>query len=101
MCQSSKETVEVLQGEHKGDEKKLREICARSRRTIGLTPVEPFMLEIQKRSYGAKTEEEAMVMEVKNYLKCEMKVRPSVILIPLMRCFLVAVCHIVAQYLED
>ena len=30
-------------------------------------------------SYGAKDIEEAMLMEVKNYLKCEMKVKPSVV----------------------
>ena len=46
---------------------------------IGLSPIEPIMLDIQMRSYGAKTKEEAMLMEVKNFLKCELKVRPSVI----------------------
>ena len=28
------------------------------------------------RSYGAKDLEEAMLMEVKSYLKCEMKIKP-------------------------
>ena len=37
------------------------------------------MLELQKRSYGAKTTEEAMMMEVKSFFKCEMKILPSVI----------------------
>ena len=31
------------------------------------------------RSYGGKNMEEAMLMEVKSFLKCEMKVMPSVI----------------------
>ena len=58
-------------------EKRIGDICADARRVIGLTPIEPRMLELQKRCYGAKSEEEAMMMEVKSYLKCEMKVRPS------------------------
>jgi hypothetical protein len=36
------------------------------------------MLEIQMNSFGAK-DKLAMLMEVKNYLKCEMQVKPSVI----------------------
>ena len=43
---------------------------------IGFQPIEPRMLEIQKVPYGAKNTEEAMLMEIKSYLKCEMKVRP-------------------------
>ena len=37
------------------------------------------MLDIQIRSYGAKNFDEAMVMEIKSYLKCELKMLPSVI----------------------
>ena len=40
---------------------------------------EPRMLEMQMQSYGAKDIEEAKLMEVKSYLKCEMKMLPSVI----------------------
>ena len=57
----------------------VKEMCATARRIIGLTPVEPFILELQMRSYGDKTMEGAMLLEAKNYLKFEMKVRPSVI----------------------
>jgi predicted DNA-binding protein (MmcQ/YjbR family) len=57
----------------------IEEICSDARRVIGFTPIEPRMLEIQMQSYGAKDIQEAMQMEVKNYLKCEMKVKPSVI----------------------
>ena len=35
------------------------------------------MLDLQIQSYGAKNMEEAMLMEIKSYLKCEMKVQPS------------------------
>ena len=57
----------------------IQQICSNARRVIGLAPIEPRMLEIQIQSYGAKDIQEAMLMEVKNYLKCEMKVKPSVI----------------------
>ena len=52
------------------------DICARARRIIGFTPIEPRMIELQKTAYGAKDTQEAMLMEVKSYLKCEMKVKP-------------------------
>ena len=58
---------------------RVRKICSNARRVIGLTPIEPRMLEIQMKSYGAKDIQQAMVMEVKNYLKCEMKVKQSVV----------------------
>ena len=58
---------------------KVKQICSNARKVIGLTPIEPRMLEIQMQSYGAKDIQEAMLMEVKNYLKCEMKVKPSVV----------------------
>ena len=35
------------------------------------------MLQLQMKSYSAKNMNEAMLMEVKSYLKCEMKERPS------------------------
>ena len=35
------------------------------------------MLELQKQSFGAKSEEEAMMMEIQSYWKCEMKIKPS------------------------
>ena len=54
-------------------------LCASARRVIGFSPIEPRMLEIQLNSYGARDREEAMLMEVKSYLKCEMKMMPSVI----------------------
>ena len=57
--------------------KRVKGICGKSRRILGFTPIEPRMLEIQMQSYGAKNIEEAMLMEVKSYWKCEMKVRPS------------------------
>ena len=53
------------------------DICRKARRIIGFTPIEPRMIEIQKSAYGAKDTEEAMLMEIKSYLKCEMKVKPS------------------------
>ena len=59
------------------EEEEIQLMCADARRVIGLTPIEPRMLELQMQSYGAKDMEEAMMMEVKSYLKCEMKVRPS------------------------
>ena len=55
----------------------VRELCASARRVIGFTPIEPRMLELQIRSYGARNTEEAMLMEIKSYLKCEMKILPS------------------------
>jgi hypothetical protein len=53
------------------------ELCESGRRVVGFSPIEPRMLEMQIRSFGAKNMEEAMLMEIKSYLKCEMKVRPS------------------------
>ena len=52
-------------------------ICAAARRVVGLTPIELRMLDIQMQSYGAQNKQEAMLMEVKNYLKCVMKLLPS------------------------
>ena len=52
-------------------------LCASARRVIGFTPIEPKMLEIQMTSYGAKDIEEAKIMEIKSYLKCELKMLPS------------------------
>ena len=59
-----------------GSEARILDICARARRIIGFTPIEPRMIEMQKTAYGAKDTEEAMLMEIKSYLKCEMKVKP-------------------------
>ena len=53
------------------------DLCAKARKVIGFSPIEPRMLDIQMNSYGAKYLEEAKLMEVKTYLKCEMKVPPS------------------------
>ena len=58
-------------------EGEIKQMCADARRVIGLTPISPRMLELQVNSYGARDKEEAMLMEVKSFLKCEMKVRPS------------------------
>ena len=52
-------------------------MCADARRVIGLTPIDQRMLELQMQSFGARDKEEAMLMEVKSFLKCEMKVKPS------------------------
>ena len=57
--------------------KKVQELCASARKVIGFTPIEPRMLEMQIRSYGAKDHIEAMEMEVKSYMKCEMKMYPT------------------------
>ena len=65
------------QGEANEDYRKVLDICSKARRIIGFTPIEPRMLDIQMNSYGAKTMEEAMFMEIQSYLKCEMKVKPS------------------------
>ena len=55
----------------------VEKMCEAGRKVIGFSPIEPRMLDIQIQSYGAKNQEEAMLMEKKSYLKCEMKVRPS------------------------
>ena len=57
--------------------RQVQDLCADARKVIGLTPIEPRMLQIQIESYGAKDHDEAMIMEVKSYLKCEMKMYPS------------------------
>ena len=59
------------------EQEQVLDICSKARRIVGFKPIEPRMLDIQMKSYGAKNIEEAMLMEVKSYLKCEMKVRPS------------------------
>ena len=68
----------VHQQDRAGDHSKnVFDICNQARRTIGFTPIEPRMLELQMQSFGAKTMEEAKLMEIQSYLKCEMKVQPS------------------------
>jgi hypothetical protein len=68
----------VHQQDRAGDHSKnVFDICDQARRTIGFTPIEPRMLELQMQSFGAKTMEEAKLMEFQSYLKCEMKVQPS------------------------
>ena len=57
----------------------IMEICSAARKVIGFTPIEPRMLELQMKCYGANDLEEAKLMEIKSYLKCELKVPPSVI----------------------
>ena len=57
--------------------RRTEEMCAAGRKVVGFTPIEPRMLDLQIQSYGARNMEEAMLMEVKSYLKCEMKVQPS------------------------
>ena len=54
-------------------------ICAAARRVVGLTPISPRMLDIQQQSYGAQNFQEAMFLEVKSYLKCELRIPSSVI----------------------
>ena len=69
--------IESRRQEADYDNRRVEEICAAGRRVIGFTPIEPRMLELQIKSFGARNQEEAMLMEIKSYLKCEMKVRPS------------------------
>ena len=75
--------VEKVKGKGPGEAEvsdnmeRIKEICAAARKVIGFTPIEPKMLELQTRCYGAKNKEEAMLMEIKSYIKCEMKVLPS------------------------
>ena len=52
-------------------------LCNSARKVIGFTPIEPRMLQIQMENYGARDLEEAKLMEIKSYLKCEMKMLPS------------------------
>ena len=51
------------------------EMCTAARRVIGFLPIEPRMLDMQVKSFGARSMEEAKVMEIKSYLKCEMKMK--------------------------
>ena len=69
-------TGEQIQ-ENRGVYSEKQKLCQLSRKIVGFTPIVPRMLEIQMQSYGAKDLEEAMKMEVKSYLKCEMKMLPS------------------------
>ena len=57
--------------------RKVQDLCADARKVVGFTPIEPRMLELQMNSYGAENLDQAMHMEVKSYLKCEMKMYPS------------------------
>ena len=54
-----------------------RDMCAADRKVVGFSPIEPRMLKLQMECYGAKDVGEAMLMEIKSYLKSEMKVPPS------------------------
>ena len=55
----------------------VEEMCAAGRKVIGFSPTEPRMIDLQIKGYGARSQEEAMLMEIKSYLICEMKVKPS------------------------
>ena len=55
----------------------VEELCASARRVIGFSPIESRMLDMQMVNYGAKDIEEAKLMEIKSYLKCELKLPPS------------------------
>ena len=46
--------------------RQVEELCASARKVIGLTPIEPRMLELQIQSFGAKDQEQAMQMEVES-----------------------------------
>ena len=52
---------------------------AAARKIVGFSPIEPRMIDIQIKSYGARDLEEAKIMEIKSYLKCEMKILSSII----------------------
>ena len=58
---------------------RMQNLCSGARKVIGFSPIEPRMLDIQMNSYGAKDLQEAMLFEVKSYLKCELKISPSAI----------------------
>ena len=60
-----------------GDSTARQDMCSSARKVVGFTPIKPRMLQLQMQSYGAKDLEEAKVMEIKSYLMCEMKMRPS------------------------
>ena len=55
----------------------IRDMCAAARKVVGFSPIEPKMLKIQMEGFGAKDLQEAMLMEIKLYLKCEMEMPPS------------------------
>ena len=64
------DTTDNTDSEHAN---KVRELCADARKVVGFTPIEPRMLELQMTSYNAKDQDEAMMMEIRSYLNCEMK----------------------------
>ena len=68
---------EGMRGHRDNGDSKVMGLCSSARKVIGLYPIEPRMLEIQMESYGAKDMEEAKMMEVKSYLKCELRMLPS------------------------
>ena len=55
----------------------IRDMCAAARKVVGFSPIEPKMLKIQMEGFGAKDLQEAVLMEIKLYLKCEMEMPPS------------------------
>ena len=55
----------------------LEELCASARKVIGFSPIEPRMLDMQMQNYGARNIEETKLMEIRSYLKCELKLPPS------------------------
>ena len=57
--------------------RKVYDLCTEARKIVGFTPIEPRMLAMQMDSFGAQTQEQAMHMEIKSYLKCELKMLPS------------------------
>ena len=55
----------------------VEKLCSSAKRVIGFSPIEARMLDMQMMNYGAKDMEEAKLMEIKSYLKCELKLPPS------------------------
>ena len=74
---NSMENNAVASGRRSTEDSRVEEMCALGRRIVGFTPIEPRMLELQIQSYGARNMDEAMMMEIRSYLKCEMKILPS------------------------
>ena len=63
--------------DYRGVYSEKQRLCESARKIVGFSPIDQRMLGIQMQSYGAKDSNEAMLLEVKSFLKCEMKILPS------------------------
>ena len=81
VVEQEKRPVREVVGKEKGTEEKIRDICEKSRRTVGFYRIgEDDILRMYGDAVpwgGAKTREQARKLAVREFMACEMKISPT------------------------